>query len=111
MNEQKIALTDLEAFELLAFLITSAYSWFNDPYNYGTYRLISAAEKLAQTWRPKCSDETARFLDDLLARMARDIERFENDVPAYQAFLAKSCQLLALEIKRRGQEEGATDGT
>ena len=112
MNEQKTGLTDTEALELLAYLITSAQECSSGAsINYGTYRLITAAEQLANSWRPKCSDETAAFLDELLVGMARDTDKFATDLPAYQAFLAESCRLLALEVKRRGQEEVVPDGT
>mgnify|MGYP001202873883 CR=1 FL=1 len=112
MNQHEDGLTDTESLELLAFLITSANGCASgDPVNYGTYRLITAAAQLARAWRPKCSGETAAFLDDLLARMVRDVDNFEANLPAYQAFLAESSRVLALEIRRRGHEDEANDGT
>ena len=65
MNERDLALTDDEAFELLAFLLASAHSCLYDPPGYGTYRLATAAERLASAWAPRATGSLGGYLRGL----------------------------------------------
>jgi len=46
MDKQHLALTQEEALELLAYLLTSAQGCIGEPADYGVYRLVTAAERL-----------------------------------------------------------------
>ncbi len=94
----ELALTHDEALELLAFLLSSSRSCLFDPPGYGTYRLATAAERLATAWAPRATGsletflrelersiparewdpmgaapETADYLDEMIADLAREV--------------------------------------
>jgi hypothetical protein len=106
MSEPDLALTQDEAFELLAFLLASAHSCMCDPPGYGTYRLATAAERLASAWAPRATGslggylrelassvpaqtwdpmgraaETETYLDELIADLAREADRGSEPDP------------------------------
>lgn len=100
MNEANMALTHDEALELLAFLITSAHGCLRESPDYGHYRLITAAERLARVWRARCSDETALFLEELATRTAPEAAWTDLDPQRYMDYLAECCRAVAHEIKQ-----------
>jgi hypothetical protein len=109
MEEQEIALTHDEALELLAYLVSSAQDCLSESPDYGVFRLISGAERLARAWQPRCADETAPLLNELVTRTgpigaARDI-----DPQGFQDYLAEMSREVAREIKRQAVVE-AQDG-
>lgn len=61
--------TQHEATELLAYLITSAQGLLNEPREYGALRLIVAAQKLSAILMPRVDDNARAFLDDLERRI------------------------------------------
>ena len=101
MNEANMALTHDEALELLAFLISSAHGCLRESPDYGHYRLITAAEKLARVWEPRCTGDTAVFLKDLATRTATEGAWLDAAPDRYMAYLAECCRAVAYEIKRR----------
>lgn len=105
MNESNLALTHDEALELLAFLITSAHGCLRESPDYGHYRLITAAERLARMWGPRCSGETALFLEDLATRTAQEAAWTDLEPQRYMDYLAECCRAVAFEIKRREPED------
>ena len=107
MAEQNLALTDQEAFELLAFLVTSAQDCLSESPDYGVYRLLSGAEHLASFWRPRSSAPTADLLDELILRTGPEGAKRDMDPKGYESFIADMCRRVAHEIKRRGQEGAA----
>ncbi len=62
MSERDLALTQDEALELLTFLLASAQSCLYDPPGYGTYRLATAAERLANAWAPRSTGSLGGYL-------------------------------------------------
>ena len=101
MNGANMALTHDEALELLAFLITSAHGCLRESPDYGHYRLITAAERLARVWAPRCSGDTAVFLQELTTRTATEGAWLDAEPHRYMAYLAECCRAVAHEIKRR----------
>lgn len=109
MADQTTALTHDEALELLAYLVASAQNCLSESPDYGVFRLISAAERLARTWKARCSGETSSLLDSLATRTGPEAAARDLDPQAFQDFLAEMCREVAREIKRRYNEGGGQD--
>lgn len=105
MEQQKMALTNDEALELLAYLVASAQNCLSESPDYGVFRLISGAERLAQAWQPRCSNETAAFLEELIVRTGPVGAAREIDPEGFAAFLAEISRKTAREIKRQASKE------
>ena len=103
MNEANMALTDDEALELLAYLITSAHGCLRESPDYGHYRLITAAEKLARLWGPRCSGDTAAFLEEVATRTATEAAWIDAEPDRYMTYLAECCRAVAREIKQHSE--------
>ena len=101
MKEPNLALTHDEALKLIAFLITSAHGCLRESPDYGHYRLITAAARLARVWGPRCSGETAVFLEDLATRTAPEAAWTDLDPQRYMDYLTECCRAVASEVKRR----------
>lgn len=101
MPEAHAALTEKEALELLAFLITSAEVCLREAPDYGPYRLISAAGRLAKFWEPRTSGETAEFLSRLSQEIPYEGAMRKVDADRFARFLADCSRAVAVEIKRR----------
>jgi hypothetical protein len=95
-----LALTHDDAVALLAFLLASARSCLFDPPGYGTYRLATAAERVATAWAPRTTGSLATFLRDL----ARTVPAREWDpmgaAPETEAYLDELIANLAREVAR-----------
>jgi hypothetical protein len=95
-----LALTHDEALALLAFLLASSRSCLFDPPGYGTYRLATAAERLANAWAPRATGSLETFLRDL----ARTVPAREWDpmgtAPETEAYLDELIASLAREVAR-----------
>jgi len=98
------ALTDDEALEMLAYLVASARTCAEEPPDYGSLRLISAAERIARLWRVRCSEEICGLLEELIARIPREAAQRQADPAAFVGFLGDCCKRVASEIKRRYQD-------
>ena len=90
-------LTEDEALELLAYLVTAARTQVDEAAEYGPLRLLTAARRLGADIAPRSSAETSAFVDDLLARLP------ELAVPrrarqAYVAGLDDVCRDLAAHL-------------
>ena len=78
-----LVVSESEALILLAHLVTSAELCLTEPYDYGIFRLIDAASRLAAAMLPRSSGESRAFLEPFLLEVdekkmwdARDRERY-----------------------------------
>ena len=107
MGEEIRVLTEDEAIELFAFLMTSARSQLDDPCRYASMRLLTAAEELRDRIAERVGPETRELL-----RSTGDETAFAqthtNDLEAYTATLDELCTRTARFLVGRFGE--ATDG-
>src|SRR5262249_48841943 len=88
-------LTEGEALELLAFLVTAARTQMDEAAEYGPLRLLTAAGRLAAFLRPRASARTRDLLDGALARLpdvalrAVDPARFAAELDVVCAEVAR----------------------
>lgn len=95
-----------EAFELLAFLVTSARLLPEEPVDYGPARLLTAAYRLSSIVGPR-SRVSGEFFRRLADDIAQWLSRRNADPAGFQAFLEDSCRKIAREAVRRAGREGA----
>lgn len=93
--EHVSALTESEAIDLLAFLLTAARTLLDEPVDYGPLRLLQAAGRICETAGPRLSPPVR----DLMSRLAVEIPHYtaqRNGQPdAYLRFLDGSCRSVA----------------
>lgn len=109
MDNKKLGLTDEETLEIFAYLVTSAACCLTETPDYGTFRLISAAERLARVWKSKNSDQWSEFLDVFATRTPGETAWILTDAQRYADYLAECAQEVGREIKRRGRQDGNED--
>src|SRR5687768_10873944 len=100
-DSERDVLCEAEALALLAFLISSAEGCLKEPPLYGVFRLSTAAIKLAASWEPHASAETAAFLRDIMSRWDAEASLLGRDTRRLKAYLAESSIAVAREIQRR----------
>jgi hypothetical protein len=86
-------LTEDEALEVLAYLVTAARPQVDEAAEYGPLRLITAAGRLADFVAPRASPATRALLEGPLRRMPATATK-SND-PEYAAKLDALCAALA----------------
>ncbi len=79
-------LTEAEAIELLALLITSARIQMEEPAHYGPLRLLTATERLSAIALERSSDQSRAFLQDAIERIPA-MHMAMSDVESYTASL------------------------
>ncbi|MFV1990529.1 MAG: DUF6092 family protein [Acidimicrobiales bacterium] len=109
MSKLNIGLSDEETLELFAYLVTSAQCCLTEPPDYGTFRLISAAERLARVWQSKSESEWSEFLDTFATRAPGETAWIWTDTQRYADYLAECAEAVGREIKRRGDEDSDED--
>lgn len=107
MPEEPTVLTEDEAIELFAFLMTSARSQLDDPCRYASMRLLTAAEELRDRIADRVGPQT-RALFERTRPATGFAQRHTNDVEAYTSTLDELCAETALFLVDRSQE--ARDG-
>ncbi|MCK5314555.1 MAG: hypothetical protein KAJ53_05505 [Anaerolineales bacterium] len=93
-KSKTMVLTEAEALEFFAFLLSSARSQLDDPALYASMRLLTAAEELREFIRERVSPETQALLadtDDLTTRA----QIYMSDIDAYTADLDELCRMTA----------------
>jgi hypothetical protein len=109
MDHSGLALAEDEALELIAYLLTSAEGGVTEPPDYGIYRLVSAADRMARTWAPRASGELATFLENLGTQMPTEAARIDIDLDGFLKYLGEQIAELARIVKERSPAEGAAD--
>jgi Family of unknown function (DUF6092) len=105
-----MVLTEEQAFDILAFLFSSAEICLVEPTYYGTFRLVDAASRLM-----------GHMLDHDPRRSGEFIRRFKDEVDtkkvwmmwdreAYYDFLRSAPAVIAAEVKRLEDERAAESG-
>jgi Family of unknown function (DUF6092) len=92
-----MVLTESEALELLAFLVTAARTQVDEPPEYGPLRLISAATRLADLVADRVSPATQALLAGPLRQMAEGAVRVA-DPAGYTARLDELCRAVAQHL-------------
>ena len=92
-------LTEEEAVELLALLITSARIQMEEPANYGPLRLLTATERLSGMIVERASEKSREFLQENVDRIP-DLHMSMSDVEAYAAALDERCRAVAACLLR-----------
>jgi len=95
------AVTEDEAFELLAHLVASAELCIREPYYYGTFRLIDAASKLMGFMLSNGADTEHEWLAAFKEEVDTKKEWMMWDREGYFAFLQGATGSVAGELKRR----------
>jgi hypothetical protein len=93
-KSNNMVLSEAEALELLAFLLSAARSQLDDPASYASMRLLSAAEALRDYIRERVSPETLSLLtgtDELTTRA----QIYMSDLNAYTSDLDELCRMTA----------------
>ena len=111
-SPSEMVLTEDQAFDLLAFLVSSAEICLAEPTYYGTFRLVDAASRLMGFMLEHDPERSREFL-----------QRFKDDVDtkkvwmmwdreAYYDFLRGAPAVVAAELKRleEAQAPAARDG-
>ena len=92
-----LVLTEEEAIELLAFLVTAARIQVEESREYGPLRLLTAAERLSKFIVQRVSPDTQRFLDDLLRDIPQTLLSM-SDADGYLAGLDALSRAVAQQI-------------
>jgi len=90
VNEPTQILTEDEAIELFTFLLTSARSQLDDPCEYASMRLLSAAEDLRDRVIDRVSPETRALLRQTV-EATTFAQTHTNDLEAYTSTLDELC--------------------
>jgi hypothetical protein len=105
MDRQGLGLSNEETLAILAYLLTAAQGCLREPPDYGVFRLLSAAERLAQAWQPKCEGDMAVFLNKLVTNTGPNSAKRDIDPQGFNDYVAEMCRELAREIKRFDNQE------
>ena len=103
----KRVLSEDEAVELLALMISSARLLMEEPAHYGPLRLLTATERLSAMLLDEASEETRPLLELAIERIPQLHEQM-SDVPTYTAGLEALCEAIGdCLVRRAGLENGA----
>jgi hypothetical protein len=96
-----LVLSESEALTLLAHLVTSAELCMTEPYDYGIFRLIDAASRLATAIAPRASDDGRVFLQAFLEEV--DVKKMwsTRDRERYGSFLRETSRRTAEHLVAR----------
>ena len=108
MPESPGVLTEDEAVELFAYLLTSARTQLDEPPDYASMRLLTAAESLRDRIAGRVSPEVAAMLEATVAPSSFAQEHV-NDFEAYARGLDELCAILARTLVARAELEGQAD--
>jgi hypothetical protein len=95
-----------DALALLAHLVTSAELCLTEPYDYGMFRLIDAASRLATAMLPRSSAASRAFLEAFIAEVDEKKIWDSRDRERYGAFLRETSRRTAEHLVARA--DGST---
>lgn len=102
---QRPALTEDQALDLLAFLVSSAETCTFDPIDYGQMRLVSAAQQVMHAMLG--NGLGTPWLEALQQDVAARADSIMWDREGYEQFIAATTANIAAELRRRAAEDGA----
>ena len=97
-------LTEEEAVELLALLITSARTQIDEPTYYGPLRLLTATERLSAMIIERASEKSRDFLGDNMERIP-EMHMIMSDTETYTEGLEHLCRQVAACLVRHSSLE------
>src|SRR3990170_5653349 len=100
MSDAPAVLTEDEAIELFAFLMTSARSQLDDPCRYASMRLLTAAEELRDRMVNRVGPDTGTLLRRTEPGTAF-AQTHTNDLDAYTSALDELCARTARFLVER----------
>lgn len=105
---QPLMLSEDEAIELLAFLVTSARIQVDEPAHYGCIRLLTAAERLSDFIIDRASPQARPVLETTRREVPQMHGRL-SDLEDYVTRLDALCRAVAEHlVERNGLAEGAS---
>jgi hypothetical protein len=114
-----LVVSESEALTLLAHLVTSAELCMTEPYDYGIFRLIDAASRLATAMVARSSAESRAFLEAFLEEVNEKKMWPTRDRERYGSFLRETSRRTAEHLVIRADggtssalapgSEGGTD--
>jgi hypothetical protein len=93
-TQQAMVLTEEQALELLALLITSARIQLDEPADKAPLRLLTAAQRLSAFARNSTSPSTQKFLEQIVADI-EETNKLRARVEAYKSALDVLCGAIA----------------
>jgi hypothetical protein len=105
-NKNRLVMTEEEALEFFAFLISAARTQLDDPASYASMRLLDAAERLRESISERASLPSRDFLASTEELSTRAMI-YMDDRKAYTADLDELNRRAARFLKEQIQEEGA----
>lgn len=99
-------LTESEAVELLALLISSARIQMDEPAHYGPLRLLTATERLSAMILERASDKSRDFLQDNIQAIP-EMHMAMSDVESYTNSLDRLCREVAECLLRHSRHNSA----
>lgn len=99
-------LTETEAVELLALLISSARIQLDEPAHYAPLRLLTATERLSAMMLERASDKSKGFLQANIERIP-ELHMAMSDVDTYTDGLDHLCREVASCLLRHSNSEDA----
>jgi hypothetical protein len=96
-----LVVSESEALLLLAHLVTSAELCVTEPYDYGIFRLIDAASRLAAAMLPRSSGESQAFLEAFLLEVDEKKMWDTRDRERYGSFLRETSRRTAEHLVAR----------
>lgn len=102
---QTLILTEEEALDLAAFLVTAARALLDEPVDYGPMRLLSAAERLCSAAAPRSSSGARELFTQLSTGIPSGLPERLRDPDGYRAFLDGLCATVAHGLARRAWQE------
>ncbi len=100
-------LTEAEAVELLALLVTSARTQMDEPAHYGPLRLLTATERLSAMMLERSSEKSKSFLQEVINRIP-EMRMAMSDVDTYTDGLDHLCRAVAECLLRHSNGESAS---
>lgn len=101
---RQLVLSEEEAIELLALLITSARIQIDEPARYGPLRLLTAADRLSTFIKDRASAEAQPMLTELTTTIP-DMAMYMSDEERYVAALDQLCRTVAKRLVEADQNE------
>ncbi len=109
--DDPMVVSESDALTLLAHLVTSAELCMVEPYDYGVFRLIDAASRLAAVMEPRAGPVTGAWLAAFRADVDERKMGSTRDRERYSAFLRDASRQVAEHLGARapGEAPGTAD--
>lgn len=102
---ETLVLSEDDALDVVAFLVTAARTLLDEPVDYGPMRLLSAAHHVCNVAAPRSSTAGRALLEEIGAGIPDGLRQRVRDPAAYRAFLDGLCTTIARGLAvRAGQE-------